>query len=169
MTHPLYRLLLRLHPRAFRERFAPEMLWIFEESNQPAPLLLDAALSLLRQYARPQPSPQPTLAGFCLLDQEPGITARRLLEASAVATLFLAATLLLLGHPPRTLSLPSCPPGAPRPAARPIHAPSRIQPLAVAAASPTPPSGPAQVDNAVAGAVHFLRTHTTSAPGFCAN
>ena len=32
MSRSLYRLLLNLHPPAFRERFAAEMLWIFDEA-----------------------------------------------------------------------------------------------------------------------------------------
>jgi hypothetical protein len=49
----LYALLIRLHPLAFRERFAPEMLWIFEEAGNAwggGSLLRDAIVSLLRQW-----------------------------------------------------------------------------------------------------------------------
>ena len=48
----LYRLLLRLHPVEFRERFAEEMQWIFEEAAcrwSVASLMTDAGLSLARQ------------------------------------------------------------------------------------------------------------------------
>jgi hypothetical protein len=48
-----YRLLLHLHPASFRERFAHEMLWIFDETAKDANisrLLADAALSLLKQH-----------------------------------------------------------------------------------------------------------------------
>jgi hypothetical protein len=51
MTRRLYRLLLRLHPRRFRERYADEMLWIFDESGGGGRLLGDAAASLVRQWA----------------------------------------------------------------------------------------------------------------------
>jgi hypothetical protein len=49
----LYALLIRLHPAAFRERFAQEMLCIFEEAGNAwgaGSLLRDAIVSLLRQW-----------------------------------------------------------------------------------------------------------------------
>lgn len=49
----LYSLLVRLHPLAFRERFGPEMLLIFEEAGNGwggGSLLVDATVSLLRQW-----------------------------------------------------------------------------------------------------------------------
>ena len=49
----LYRLLLRLHPSEFRERFAPEMTLNLEETapTERSPrLLLDCFVSLLRQW-----------------------------------------------------------------------------------------------------------------------
>jgi len=52
MNRTLYRWLICLHPPAFRLRFEPELLWIFDESSNAgaAPLLYDAAISLLRQW-----------------------------------------------------------------------------------------------------------------------
>jgi len=53
MTRTLYRWLICLHPPAFRLRFEPELLWIFDESRDAsgtAPLLYDAVISLLRQW-----------------------------------------------------------------------------------------------------------------------
>lgn len=53
MTRTLYRWLVCLHPPAFRVRFKEELLWIFDESSDSsgaAPLVYDAALSLLRQW-----------------------------------------------------------------------------------------------------------------------
>ncbi len=53
MIRVLYALLIRLHPPAFRERFAQEMLWIFEEAGNAwggGSLLRDAIVSLLRQW-----------------------------------------------------------------------------------------------------------------------
>jgi hypothetical protein len=41
MTRRLYILLLRLHPRAFRQRFGDEMLGIFDQSAQKSSLLAD--------------------------------------------------------------------------------------------------------------------------------
>lgn len=55
MMHFFYSFLISLHPPSFRERFAREMLWTFEEaatSNSwgAGSLLRDAILSLLRQW-----------------------------------------------------------------------------------------------------------------------
>ena len=53
MNRIFYRWLVGLHPPAFRLRFEQELLWIFDESNGAsgaAPLLYDAAISLLRQW-----------------------------------------------------------------------------------------------------------------------
>jgi len=53
MARTLYRWLICLHPPAFRLRFEEELLWIFDESigaSGAAPLLYDAAFSLLRQW-----------------------------------------------------------------------------------------------------------------------
>jgi hypothetical protein len=53
MTRTLYRWLVCLHPRAFRLRFEQELIWIFDESSDAsgaAPLVYDAAISLLRQW-----------------------------------------------------------------------------------------------------------------------
>lgn len=53
MMRFLYRLLLYLHPPAFRREFAEEMLWIFDETAGGAPqalLFSDALVSLTRQW-----------------------------------------------------------------------------------------------------------------------
>jgi len=53
MSRALYRGLLRLHPAFFRERFAGEMLWIFDQTVEvegAAALLADGMLSLVRQW-----------------------------------------------------------------------------------------------------------------------
>jgi hypothetical protein len=53
MARLLYRCLLRLHPFAFRQQFAGEMLWIFDEaaaSEGVFTLFADGAVSLLRQW-----------------------------------------------------------------------------------------------------------------------
>src|SRR5438477_4297040 len=53
MTRPLYQCLLRMHPPAFRRRFAEEMLWIFDEAApaQGAGLFFaDGLTSLMRQW-----------------------------------------------------------------------------------------------------------------------
>lgn len=58
MLRPLYRCVLRLHPRGFRHRFADEMLSIFDHTAGKLPalrLLLDGLSSLVRQWTlRPQ-------------------------------------------------------------------------------------------------------------------
>ncbi len=49
MIRPVYRLLVKMHPRAFAARFGDEMVWIFDQ--QPSVQLIgDAAVSLLRQW-----------------------------------------------------------------------------------------------------------------------
>ena len=52
MIRRLYVWLLGRHPRAFRERYAGEMLWIFDQERaRGGPrLLADAATSALRQW-----------------------------------------------------------------------------------------------------------------------
>lgn len=56
----LYRILLRLHPRPFRDRFEAEMLLIFDDAatkNREVWLMYDAMLSLFRQWVlRPHSS-----------------------------------------------------------------------------------------------------------------
>jgi Peptidase family S41 len=74
MLRPLYRCILRLHPPGFRQRFADEMLSIFDHSEGApagAKLLADALLSLVRQWTlRPEfwhetsPAPQPAPDGI---------------------------------------------------------------------------------------------------------
>jgi CubicO group peptidase (beta-lactamase class C family) len=60
MYRMAYRGVVRLHPRAFREEFAEEMMWIFEEAREThgaLRLLGDGMISLLRQWVlRPRPS-----------------------------------------------------------------------------------------------------------------
>lgn len=53
MSHVLYRALLGMHPRSFRERYAGEMLLIFEEAAPACGfirLLADCGTSLTRQW-----------------------------------------------------------------------------------------------------------------------
>src|SRR3989442_15265254 len=58
MLRSLYRRLLYLHPPAFRQRFAEEMLWIFDEAaatHGALGLFADGLVSLLRQWiVRPE-------------------------------------------------------------------------------------------------------------------
>jgi hypothetical protein len=49
----LYRCLVWLHPPAFRQHFAEEMLWIFDEASATTgavSLVADAGISLVRQW-----------------------------------------------------------------------------------------------------------------------
>ena len=53
LSRMTYRLILRVHPGSFRERFGDEMLWIFDE-EMPArrwEIVVDGALSAVRQHA----------------------------------------------------------------------------------------------------------------------
>lgn len=49
MLRGMYSFLLRLHPAAFRRKYAREMLWIFDQGPSVA-LLMDAAVSIFRQW-----------------------------------------------------------------------------------------------------------------------
>lgn len=66
MIRWLYIVLLRLHPRRFRQRFGDEMLWIFDESTGyrgVAALFADGVRSLFRQWMlRPEPARQTSAA-----------------------------------------------------------------------------------------------------------
>ncbi len=56
MQRRLYRALLCLYPFGFRERFAEEMLWIFDEASAgdvTFPIFWDTFLSVIRQRAVP--------------------------------------------------------------------------------------------------------------------
>jgi hypothetical protein len=53
MIRRFYRCLVRLHPPAFRQQFAAEMLWIFEEAASAGgvfPFFADGLVSLARQW-----------------------------------------------------------------------------------------------------------------------
>ncbi len=82
MIRFLYICLLRLHPRPFRQRFAREMLWIFDQAVEShARLLVDAVLSLWRQWAlRPHAIPQPA-ASSATLHAADGVPAFYLCES----------------------------------------------------------------------------------------
>jgi hypothetical protein len=70
----LYRCLLRAHPRGFREKFAGEMLWIYDQrqvARSVASLFADALASLARQWVW-----RPGLRSACAV-QEP---ARQIAE-----------------------------------------------------------------------------------------
>jgi hypothetical protein len=165
-----YTLILRMHPQAFRDRFADEMLWIFDQEHKrgAAPrLIFDGIASLIRQRSNTATDPAPTLAGFGLLDTSCAIAPRRFVEATLTASLILACVLLLLGKSGKPLLLP-CLPGSPPPTPYILQAPSRI--LALPRTQPTPHTrvDPAQVNNSAASAVRIANAPShSSGPGYC--
>ena len=104
-----YRLLLRLHPAGFQDEFGSEMLWIFDEERQQgrgAHLLLDGAISLLRQRCRVQNDPGQVSITSGTIITGPGIGAARLLQAGITFSLIFFSLIRLSSHPsPFTLSV----------------------------------------------------------------
>jgi hypothetical protein len=97
----VYRLILRLHPRSFREEFGSEMLWIYEQEQQPGAtvhLFLDGTLSLLRQrFTSQNNSGQLSIASGVTITG-PGIGPVRFLQA-AIALSLLCLGLMLFRVP----------------------------------------------------------------------
>jgi len=94
-----YRLLLRLHPAGFQQQFGAEMLWIFDEQpGASAYLLLDGALSLLRQRCRIQNDPGQLSITAGAIITDPGIGPLRLLQGAISSSAILLCFMLLLGH-----------------------------------------------------------------------
>ena len=97
-----YRLLLRLHPTGFEDEFGAEMLWIFDEEHQQgrgAHLLLDGAISLLRQRCRIEHDPGQLSIASGTIITGPGIGPIRLLQGGITFSLILLSLMQLLGHP----------------------------------------------------------------------
>jgi len=72
MKRAIYAAELRMHPRAFRERFADEMLCIFDEAAEAEgalKLLIDGAISLLRQWVMRSDIWKPALAALFTMAQ----------------------------------------------------------------------------------------------------
>jgi len=92
MLWEIYRLLLRLHPRQFRERFSAEMLDIFDAHPHPARLLPDALASLIRQWLfrphAPAPAPAAAATGHMFLVIEPYQPPRRYFMQGAFLSAF---------------------------------------------------------------------------------
>jgi hypothetical protein len=94
MTFPrcargLYRLLLFLHPPAFRERFAGEMLWIFDQSVMDGDTLRvmgDGCVSLVTQWMATDTVPQANPGSFRSVPTG-SLSAMRVTQATAVALL----------------------------------------------------------------------------------
>jgi hypothetical protein len=164
-----YRLVVRMHPRMFRERFGEEMVWIFDEERRRgggARVFFDGVVSLARQRSKMEEEARPVLAGFGLLDPGPWIAPRRFVQAGVAASLFLAGFMLLLGRTGKIFAGPVCVPGVPRSSSRLLHAPSRIQPLRKGEASLRSGIDVSGVNNGAAGAVRMVRA-SSSAAGSC--
>jgi hypothetical protein len=84
-------------------------LWIFDEEHQQAgvaPLLLDGAISLLRQRCRIQNDPGQLSITSGTVITGPGIGPLRLLQGGITFSLILVSLTQLLSHPnPFTLSV----------------------------------------------------------------
>jgi hypothetical protein len=96
-----YRLLLRLHPVGFQDEFGAEMLWIFDEERQQgrgAHLLLDGALSLLRQRCRMEHDHGQLSIASGTVITGPGIGPLRLLQGGITFSLILVSLMQFLGH-----------------------------------------------------------------------
>jgi hypothetical protein len=96
----LYRLLLRMHPAAFRHRFGEEMLWIFDLASsrgQMAYLLLDGVRSVTIQHAKVDLD-EKAVASFGLEIQTSGLTLGRMGQAAVLSAAILVAIASLLAR-----------------------------------------------------------------------
>ncbi len=94
----LYRLLLRLHPAGFRQRFGQEMLWIFDSaSHQTAYMLYDGARSAIIQQAKFEMQ-EDVAAPFCLEVKASSLTLARLGQAALLSTVVLFALASLIAR-----------------------------------------------------------------------
>lgn len=87
VSRGLYRLLLLLHPPAFRERFAGEMLWIFDQSvadTGTVRVMADGCVSLVTQWMASDAVPQANTGSFQIVPAD-SLSARRLTQATAIA------------------------------------------------------------------------------------
>jgi len=97
----IYQLLLRLHPAAFQERFAEEMLWIFDEMLNDigsTRLCTDAAFSLVKQHLSNDPVPWSKSRLFQRSPEET-LSAVRLFQAGVLASIILSGFFVLLRQP----------------------------------------------------------------------
>jgi CubicO group peptidase (beta-lactamase class C family) len=123
VSRSLYRCLLRVHPVRFRQEFAEEMLWIFDEvtaRDSAAPLLVDALASLGRQWllrtpwrrlpsreAVPAPAAPGSFAWEHIEVPEPPLPVSRMIQGGVVALAFLSALSFTASRPvPGLVSLP---------------------------------------------------------------
>jgi hypothetical protein len=97
-----YRLLLRLHPAGFQDEFGSEMLWIFDEERQQGGvvhLLLDGAISLLRQRCRIEHDPGQLSITSGTIITGPGMGPLRLLQGGITFSLIFLTLIQLLSQP----------------------------------------------------------------------
>jgi hypothetical protein len=100
LSRLLYRLLLRLHPAAFRHRFGEEMLWIFDLASsrgQIAYLLFDGVRSVTIQRAKVDLGEE-AVPPFGLEIQTSGLTLGRVGQAAALSAVILVAIASLLAR-----------------------------------------------------------------------
>lgn len=108
----VYRFLLALHPKAFQEEFASEMLWIFDEEcakKCAMPLFSDALVSLGRQWMtgtrhESAVKPAPVAAAQLFAWEHIGmpdtrLPAARIFQGAAVAILLMTALALAAVRP----------------------------------------------------------------------
>jgi len=94
----IYQLLLRMHPPAFRERFADEMLWLFDETPGDAGLFklyTDAAYSLVKQHTANASVPPSSPQLFQALHVRT-LSTTRVFQAGVVASLVTIGFMKLL-------------------------------------------------------------------------
>ncbi len=119
-----YRLLLRVHPRPFRDRFGSEMLWIFDEEckKQAATrLLIEGAISAVRQHTKNQEDLELASPAFGV-EVASGVSPRRFVQAGVIASVLAYGFMLFLAR-----NSPAIPRVVPAPhACMPVYAPTRI-------------------------------------------
>jgi len=89
----VYQLLLALHPAGFRERFAQEMLWVFDQSVADTGVchaLADGTLSAMKQWAANDVSPRADDGMF-------GRVPTQSLSPQLLAQVTILATIVALG------------------------------------------------------------------------
>ncbi len=96
-----YRLILHIHPAAFRDRFAEEMLWIFDEESRngnSTRLLIDGTISAVRQHIQGHDISEGTRSAFATGLVTSTIGPGRILQAGLLASLLTYSFFLLLAH-----------------------------------------------------------------------
>lgn len=93
-----YRLLLLMHPPAFRERFGTEMLWIFDQTARDGGtlhILRDGCMSLAKQWMATDTVPRANTGAFRSVSTG-SLSAVRITQATAVALVLALGFLKLL-------------------------------------------------------------------------